>query len=592
MPASFDPLSLRRVLPFAAAAGLALVTALIPPSPDPRLLAVAGAIVALLAVCPVAFAWARPPAPLSVLPPLLFLLVVVILRDATGGSGSGFAPLVLLSVFWVALYGERWQLALVIVGVGAVFAAPLTGVLGGEYRSNDVRYAIILLSLSSLIGFTAQGMVSRLRNQQRDLSEQRDFLDAMFDSAGSLVTVLDLDGRVLRINPACERIGGFAAKEMEGRPFWELLVPEEGREAAARGWAERGPERLGGTIEVPMVSRDGSRHVIHWTLTTLHDQRGEPAAFVATGLDVTEERAAESALAESEYRFRTLVEHLPDAIVSLYDQELRCRAVEGPMLERQGIDPEQFLGRTLAENVPAANVDVLRTPIEAALGGCAGRVEYESERTGAVYDVDVVPYERGGEVIGAFLVSRDVTERKRFERELKHLAEHDSLTGLLNRRRFEGEIARHLAHIARYGEVGALIVFDIDGFKSVNDTLGHAKGDELLREVAISLGTELRRTDRFGRLGGDEFAILLPEADCDEAEAVAERLVTTARRLRLPLSDGGERGVAISVGVVTFSTADHLTPEQPLTAADLAMYEAKRGGGDGYRLATAASARA
>lgn len=236
----------RQVLPFAGAATLALLTALIPPMPRGDYVLLAAAITGVLALSPVAWEWARPPAPFSVLPPLLFLLVVATLREATGGSGSGFGPLVLLSIFWVALYGRRWQLAVVIAGVGVVLAAPLTGFLGDGYRSSDLRYALIWLAVASLIGFTAQSLVGRERTQRRTLAEQHDFLDAMFESAGSLVAVLELDGRVRRINPACEELGGYPEREMVGRYFWELLIPSDGLDEGRGAGRSAVPSASGG----------------------------------------------------------------------------------------------------------------------------------------------------------------------------------------------------------------------------------------------------------------------------------------------------------------------------------------------------------
>ena len=107
---------------------------------------------------------------------------------------------------------------------------------------------------------------------------------------------------------------------------------------------------------------------------------------------------------------------------------------------------------------------------------------------------------------------QDVTERRRHEAELRHMADHDPLTGLLNRRSFERELERHVAYVERYGPRGAAIVLDLDHFKTINDTLGHSAGDELIVRVAHALRSRLRESDVLARLGGDEFAILLPEA--------------------------------------------------------------------------------
>lgn len=185
-----------------------------------------------------------------------------------------------------------------------------------------------------------------------------------------------------------------------------------------------------------------------------------------------------------------------------------------------------------------------------------------------------------------YAVARDVTERKAMEEELERLSRHDSLTGLLNRRSFDEALTAQLAYTRRYGEGGALLVFDLDRFKQINDALGHAAGDATLREVARVMRENLRQTDTLGRgasrvvarLGGDEFAVLLPEANAAGAEAVAERLVAalTSKPLRI---EGSEVQVGISVGIALFD-ADGCPPAKDLlAAADRAMYLAKAAGG-------------
>src|SRR5918992_2321435 len=143
----------------------------------------------------------------------------------------------------------------------------------------------------------------------------------------------------------------------------------------------------------------------------------------------------------------------------------------------------------------------------------------------------------------------DVTERRRLERRLRHLADHDDLTGLINRRRFQEELQRHLAEGRRYGLMGALLVLDLDGFKEVNDTHGHSAGDRVLCAVADALRSRLRESDIVARLGGDEFAVLLPRETPAEAERVCEALERAIPgEVRAP--DG--RGVEVSVGYAPF----------------------------------------
>lgn len=194
-----------------------------------------------------------------------------------------------------------------------------------------------------------------------------------------------------------------------------------------------------------------------------------------------------------------------------------------------------------------------------------------------------------------YAVARDVTERKAMEDELKRLSRHDSLTGLLNRRSFDEALTAQLAYTRRYGEGGALLIFDLDRFKRINDELGHAAGDAALCEVARVMRENLRQSDTVGRdptglaarLGGDEFAVLLPEADAAGAEAVAERLVATITSEPLRI-EGRELQLGISVGITLFDPDGCPPAKDLLAAADRAMYVAKAAGG-GAVLAGAAA---
>ncbi|HET7386484.1 MAG TPA: diguanylate cyclase [Nocardioidaceae bacterium] len=177
----------------------------------------------------------------------------------------------------------------------------------------------------------------------------------------------------------------------------------------------------------------------------------------------------------------------------------------------------------------------------------------------------------------------DVSERYRYERQLAHLADHDPLTGLANRRCFDIELQRHLDDCRRYGARGALLMLDLDHFKEVNDTLGHAAGDELLTRVATLLRTRLRDTDLVARLGGDEFAVLLPHADRKARAVVAESLVARIREATQAYDDA-RRYVTVSLGGVLVDAHAEAGSEL-LRLADEALYEAKNGGRDQVRFA-------
>ena len=167
-------------------------------------------------------------------------------------------------------------------------------------------------------------------------------------------------------------------------------------------------------------------------------------------------------------------------------------------------------------------------------------------------------------------------------KELEYMAGHDALTGLYNRRRFETELGRELLEQTRSGGRGAVMWFDLDNFKDVNDGLGHAVGDRVLEELSQAVKSKSRAYSTFARVGGDEFALVLPNADHDEAQQAAGRLLGVLRE-RVFRVEGHSIKIRVSIGIALYP--DHgSTLDEVLVSADKAMYEAKRLGGDRYEI--------
>jgi diguanylate cyclase (GGDEF)-like protein len=173
-------------------------------------------------------------------------------------------------------------------------------------------------------------------------------------------------------------------------------------------------------------------------------------------------------------------------------------------------------------------------------------------------------------------IQRALAKAEKTEAELRYLADHDSLTGLLNRRRFRSELDQYVSFSARYGGQGAVMIIDIDGLKEVNDTLGHHTGDTLIRQIAEIMRVRVRTTDIVARLSGDEFAVLMPQSDTAGALQLGEDLRAAVAEGTAPAPE--LESVTVSVGITMFGGEREAGSEAVLIAADQAMYRAKEEG--------------
>jgi diguanylate cyclase (GGDEF)-like protein/PAS domain S-box-containing protein len=215
----------------------------------------------------------------------------------------------------------------------------------------------------------------------------------------------------------------------------------------------------------------------------------------------------------------------------------------------------------------------------------SARSQFETmnlRKDGSLFDVEisVLPIELDGNPL-LFCSSRDISERKRSEQQVEHLAYHDQLTGLPNRTLFLDRLSQAMTSSRRYKRFGAVLFVDLDKFKIINDVHGHTIGDQVLKEVARRLTYKLRQTDIVSRFGGDEFVILLPELSTNQ-QAAAERSFSVAEEIRAALEkpvriDGQDHLVTSSIGVSLFPKEDEGV-EDMIREADIAMYRAKENG--------------
>jgi diguanylate cyclase (GGDEF)-like protein/PAS domain S-box-containing protein len=412
---------------------------------------------------------------------------------------------------------------------------------------------------------------------------------AILESALDCIITIDHRGIVREFNPAAERTFGYARSEVLGREMAELIVPPNLRGAHRQGLARymatgEGPV-LGRRIEIDAMRRDGSIFPVELAISRV----GIPGTPVFTAYlrDISDRVESDRQLRAAEERYRSLVESLP-AVVYLADfgaegawqyVSPQIEALLEFTPEAWLADPANWLRQVHPDDreLVLAREDAFRSSAR----GQSASFEYRMlKRSGEVVwvrdEAVLVPVETG-QPLQMRGVIVDITERKNLEDKLSRHAFYDTLTGLPNRTLFMERLEHAIARRERGSqELLAVLFLDIDDFKVINDTLGHAAGDLLLASVARRLASDARAVDTPARFGGDEFTILLEGLHRpDEALAVAERI---AQHLAEPIPVGDRdltTSVSVGIGMLVEDTA---SAEDLVRQADIAMYRAKQDG--------------
>lgn len=404
------------------------------------------------------------------------------------------------------------------------------------------------------------------------------------------IIATELDGTITVFNEGAERMLGYRADEVVGRMTPELI--HDRQEIAERG-AELGLDPgfevfvalvRNGDAEMrewTYVRKDGTKIPVSLTVTAIRDTHGEVTGFVGIARDIAESRRAQTELRTAEELFRRTFEGAAIG-VALVAPDGRWLQVNRALCDLLGYSADELLAGSFQE---ITHPDDLETDLELVADVLAGRIEgYEMEKRylrkdgTVIWGLLTVSLVRAEDGTPQHFVSQvqDITARKQAEAALAHQATHDDLTGLWNRRRMDEELHRVSAHARRYGSDAALLLIDLDGFKAINDRLGHAAGDAFLNAVGASLRSALRESDSCARIGGDEFAVLLPHSDQASALLTAERIVSGISALRAGTGPDDPTATA-SVGVALL-TADE-DPDAWMRTADVALYRAKAEGG-------------
>ncbi len=485
------------------------------------------------------------------------------------------------------LRADRWharaQRGVSLLAAAAVLALCVTVLI-------DLHGGVAAFTLAAIavVATVLVGMAYWLR--QRDSEVQR--LATVVEASGDAILSNDERGRITSWSPSATRLLGYTRKEAIGQSLL-MIVPDEHLEdfmstvesirrgEPVYGWETLRQHKNGALIEVEI------------TVTPLRSGKGRVVGAAAIIRDVRERnesaRAAAHALAQSEERFRRSFEDSGLGMALVLPDGYTDRLLEAneALAEMTGYTPAQLrelgpLRLIHPDDIPPLRIEFRdlgsgRVPVvkrEVRLIRADGDIVWVAMTVSLVHDASGAP-------VHAVVQIQDMSERKHFEGQLQYLADHDTLTGLFNRRRFEQELAREVATARRYSTGGAVLVLDVDHFKVVNDSLGHAAGDEVITIVGELLRRRLRHSDIVGRMGGDEFAVILPRADEAEARRTGESLLREVRSDARAATVSGVQHVTGSIGIALFgSPRPALTAEELLAEADIAMYDAKEAGRD------------
>ena len=456
-------------------------------------------------------------------------------------------------------------------------------------------------------------------------------LDKIENGLHGLEAQFDNVDRLAWISPAVESITGYTPAEcLAATNIIELLVYEHDRGYGARVARQVLGEGGAQTFEMRFNRRDGSQLWMACHLCRVGDGARVPFGLHLSAVDIQDRKDTEFKLLETVAELRrsqslreiylersndernrlTGLLNIIRLGILVLDRDNRVQYYNRQLLELWSIAPDENLigaresvlherfAKVLAQ--PERYFAQMRTRL---VEGGASSGEDIQLRDGRVLIDSTAMIEGGSDehsMIGRLWVYEDVTEARSTAQRLVEIAERDPLTNLYNRRRFVDDLRRTLAVAARNRHQAGLLMFDLDGFKPVNDTFGHLAGDQVLVKVAQASSSIIRMGETLFRLGGDEFAVIVPEAERSSLTELARRIVLTIRELDFEF-EGVKAGVTASLGVAVFPDHLHLPEEsigmghpaatealldQWIDAADAALYRSKASGRNCWTLAS------
>ena len=459
---------------------------------------------------------------------------------------------------------------------------------GMRVRKNGSRF---LIHASYTASRDDNGQLCGFSVISRDLSESKESearYRGLLEAAPDAMVVVNQNGEIVLLNVQAEKQFGYRRDELAGQKvkniipkgFAERLIADGTRSAA-----EALAQQIGTGIELNGRRKDGSEFPIEIMLSPLESAEG--ILVTAAIRDISVRKAAEEHLAQMEARYRGLLEAAPDAMV-VVNQSGEIVLLNVQAEKQFGYRRDELIGQKMKNIIPKGFAErLIADALRSAEDALAQQIGTGTELNGRRKDGSEFPIEimlsplEGAEGVLVTAAIRDITTRKKAEALMIHSSEHDFLTGLPNRMLLNDRVNQAIRMAIRHKRKVAVLFLDLDGFKHINDSLGHPTGDKLLQSVGKRLVDCVRGSDTVSRQGGDEFVVLLSEEeDSEDASVIAKRMLRAVAEAHF--IDQHDLHITCSVGVSVYPD-DGLNAEALIKNADTAMYQAKENGRQTYQ---------
>lgn len=466
-----------------------------------------------------------------------------------------------------ALRGERVE-----------FEQLLPSVKGG--RHHRVSYVPEFGNDGEVRGFYATSIdISDIKRAEAQIEKSERWLRNVTDNIPTLVAYIGRNERISFANRQFQDILQTNPDELIGKSLLEYLGVERHRLIADKLKQAFAGEQIQFEQSLPRKG-ETEHYLINWVPDI--DSEGRVLGFFSAATNITSRKVSEMVQAASEARIRTMTDGLPGLIAYL-DRNGIIRFCNAAYERWFGLTPDQMIGKTMDE----ALGDIITEPqtgfINRALEDERVETEFDAEAKERYRSLQAtyLPHrDESGRVLGVYTLASDITPLKRMQGELQQQARYDTLTGLPNRAQFNIQLAQSLRHSEESGEPIALMFIDVDRFKSINDSYGHATGDAVLQEIAGRLKGCIGKNDTVARLSGDEFVIILESPYDDHAPEYIARDVLSSMSAPIIFGDV-EVTAGLSLGIA-LNTEPGMQASQLLANADKALYRAKAAGRGTY----------